>query len=142
MLSSLSYENLKKYPPRSNSCVGIVGSPIRTRRFWVPRLKPNRASPQLVTLAGATSLSAGASHTCATRANGTIMCWGEGTGGRLGNGATTDAASPVSASNLSDAVRKAYILQYAPEGAHVRLPDGSVVTQDDPQRQFRILDGQ
>ena len=44
--------------------------------------------------------------------------------------------------NLSAAVRKAYILQYAPEGAHVRLPDGSVVTQDDPQRQFRILDGQ
>ena len=44
--------------------------------------------------------------------------------------------------NLSDAVRKAYILQYAPEGAHVRLPDGSVVTQDDPQRQFRIMDGQ
>ena len=44
--------------------------------------------------------------------------------------------------NLSQAVRKAYILQYAPEGAYVRLPDGSVVTQDDPQRQFRILDGQ
>jgi ectoine hydroxylase-related dioxygenase (phytanoyl-CoA dioxygenase family) len=44
--------------------------------------------------------------------------------------------------NLSQAVRKAYILQYAPEGAYVRLHDGSVVTQDDPQRQFRILDGQ
>jgi ectoine hydroxylase-related dioxygenase (phytanoyl-CoA dioxygenase family) len=44
--------------------------------------------------------------------------------------------------NLSGAVRKAYILQYAPEGAYVRLPDGSVVTQDDPERQFRILDGQ
>lgn len=44
--------------------------------------------------------------------------------------------------NLSDQVRKAYILQYAPEGAYVRLPDGSTVTQDDPARQFRILDGQ
>lgn len=44
--------------------------------------------------------------------------------------------------NLSDQVRKAYILQYAPEGAYVRLPDGSVVAQDDPARQFRILDGQ
>ncbi|WP_293905460.1 phytanoyl-CoA dioxygenase family protein [Phenylobacterium sp.] len=44
--------------------------------------------------------------------------------------------------NLTDAVRKAYILQYAPDGAHVRLPDGTVVTQDDPERQFRILEGQ
>ena len=42
--------------------------------------------------------------------------------------------------NLSGQVRKAYILQYAPEGAYVRLPDGTVVTQDDPARQFRILE--
>jgi len=44
--------------------------------------------------------------------------------------------------NLTDQVRKAYILQYAPEGAYVKLPDGTVVTQDDPARQFRILDGE
>ncbi len=44
--------------------------------------------------------------------------------------------------NLTDQVRKAYILQYAPEGAYVKLPDGTVVTQDDPGRQFRILDGE
>ena len=38
-------------------------------------------------------------------------------------------------------VRKAYILQYAPDGAVTHLPDGSVVPQNDPVRQFRILDG-
>jgi len=36
-------------------------------------------------------------------------------------------------------VRKAYILQYAPDGAVVRLADGTTVPQSDPDRQFRIL---
>ena len=36
-------------------------------------------------------------------------------------------------------VRKAYILQYAPDGAVVRMADGSTVPQSDPDRQFRIL---
>jgi hypothetical protein len=33
-----------------------------------------------------------------------------------------------------------YILQYAPDGANTRLPDGKVVPQADPVRQFKILD--
>jgi ectoine hydroxylase-related dioxygenase (phytanoyl-CoA dioxygenase family) len=37
-------------------------------------------------------------------------------------------------------VRKAYILQYAPEGAVTRLPDGRVLDQRDPVRQFKILE--
>jgi len=37
-------------------------------------------------------------------------------------------------------VRKAYILQYAPDGAITRLPDGQVLTQSDPGRQFKILE--
>lgn len=40
--------------------------------------------------------------------------------------------------NLSDDVRRAYILQYAPDGAVVRMADGSAVRQDDPARQFLI----
>jgi ectoine hydroxylase-related dioxygenase (phytanoyl-CoA dioxygenase family) len=39
-----------------------------------------------------------------------------------------------------DTVRKAYILQYAPDGAVTRLPDGQVIRQDDPARQFAILE--
>lgn len=37
-------------------------------------------------------------------------------------------------------VRKAYILQYAPDGAYTLLPDGSRALQNDPERQFKILD--
>jgi ectoine hydroxylase-related dioxygenase (phytanoyl-CoA dioxygenase family) len=37
-------------------------------------------------------------------------------------------------------VRKAYILQYAPVGAYT-IRDGVEAMQDDPERQFRILDG-
>jgi ectoine hydroxylase-related dioxygenase (phytanoyl-CoA dioxygenase family) len=39
-----------------------------------------------------------------------------------------------------DTVRKAYILQYAPDGAVTRRTDGQVLAQDDPVRQFKILD--
>lgn len=37
-------------------------------------------------------------------------------------------------------VRKAYILQYAPDGAFT-LRDGTRTAQDDPERQFKILEG-
>lgn len=40
--------------------------------------------------------------------------------------------------NTSDTVRKAYILQYAPDGAVVHTADGQVVRQDDPERQYLI----
>ena len=40
--------------------------------------------------------------------------------------------------NYSDAVRKAYILQYAPDGAMVHGHDGRVFAADDPQRQFYV----
>jgi ectoine hydroxylase-related dioxygenase (phytanoyl-CoA dioxygenase family) len=44
--------------------------------------------------------------------------------------------------NLKEgSVRKAYILQYAPEGAKTTLRTGDVVRQDDPVRQFKILEG-
>ena len=37
-------------------------------------------------------------------------------------------------------VRKVYILQYAPDGAVTRRPDGQVLAQSDPLRQFKILE--
>jgi hypothetical protein len=37
-------------------------------------------------------------------------------------------------------VRKAYILQYAPDGAIAYPADGPPVPQDDPERQFKILE--
>ena len=38
--------------------------------------------------------------------------------------------------NLTDAIRKAYILQYAPDGAVVYPRQGEPASADDPQRQF------
>ncbi|MBX3484331.1 phytanoyl-CoA dioxygenase family protein [Phenylobacterium sp.] len=40
-----------------------------------------------------------------------------------------------------DTVRKAYILQYASDGSRTTLPDGQVIPQTDPVRQFKILEG-
>ncbi|UQA59451.1 RCC1 domain-containing protein [Polyangium aurulentum] len=39
-------------------------------------------------------VSAGRDHTCATRADGTLYCWGENGWGRLGIGSQDDQASP------------------------------------------------
>jgi phytanoyl-CoA hydroxylase len=43
--------------------------------------------------------------------------------------------------NHSDAVRKSYIVQYAPDGARRAERDGSFTQCDDPDRQFPILSG-
>ncbi len=42
---------------------------------------------------------------------------------------------------MAGSVRKAYILQYAPAGARTVLRDGTVVEQNDPERQFWVLEG-
>jgi ectoine hydroxylase-related dioxygenase (phytanoyl-CoA dioxygenase family) len=41
--------------------------------------------------------------------------------------------------NTTAEVRKAYIVQYAPDGAAVVQPDGSRVLADDPARQYSVL---
>jgi phytanoyl-CoA hydroxylase len=38
-------------------------------------------------------------------------------------------------------VRKAYILQFAPDGAVTQLPSGETVRQSDPRRQYFVLRG-
>ena len=40
-------------------------------------------------------VTAGGLHTCATRADSTIACWGANARGQLGNGGTADSASPT-----------------------------------------------
>ncbi len=40
-------------------------------------------------------VSAGLSHTCATKTNGSLWCWGAGSSGQIGNGGVSNQSSPV-----------------------------------------------
>jgi len=55
----------------------------------------------------AVQLASGNAHTCARRANGSIVCWGSNEFGQLGDGTNTDRASPVTVPDLVDAVEVA-----------------------------------
>jgi alpha-tubulin suppressor-like RCC1 family protein len=62
----------------------------------------DRPSPVQVTDVGGTShiadaldSGAGVLHSCAVRPGGTVWCWGDNPQGQLGDGTTSDAASPV-----------------------------------------------
>ncbi|GAA4703582.1 IPT/TIG domain-containing protein [Nocardioides conyzicola] len=48
--------------------------------------------------------SAGVAHFCAVRAGGAVWCWGDGTHGQLGDGASTTSQDPVRVQGLTDAV--------------------------------------
>ncbi len=46
-------------------------------------------------LTNVSQVSAGNSHTCAVKTDGTVWCWGYGGAGRLGNNSTSDKRTPV-----------------------------------------------
>ena len=50
----------------------------------------------------ALAVSAGAAHTCAIRDDESVVCWGVGSNGRLGNGSSADVG--INASQLGDAL--------------------------------------
>jgi alpha-tubulin suppressor-like RCC1 family protein len=47
-------------------------------------------------------VSAGGTHACGIRSNGTLWCWGRNDFGQLGDGTTTDRPSPVQVGTRSD----------------------------------------
>jgi len=63
------------------------------------------STPQAVLgLTGAVAIVAGQLFSCALLEDGTIQCWGGGTGGELGNSAYADSAIPVAVTGISTAV--------------------------------------
>jgi alpha-tubulin suppressor-like RCC1 family protein len=62
----------------------------------------NRSTPVAVTglASGVSLVSAGAWHTCAVTAGGTVQCWGSNQFGELGDGSVADHATPAPISTL------------------------------------------
>lgn len=62
----------------------------------------NRVTPVRVAGLGgpATSVDAGADHTCARLASGGVMCWGFNESGQVGDNSTTNRTAPVAVSGL------------------------------------------
>jgi alpha-tubulin suppressor-like RCC1 family protein len=71
-----------------NNLNGETGASPGHRSMPFPRQVTNPAAD------GWSGVSAGGWHTCATRSDGTLWCWGFGASGQLGNGSTTDQSRP------------------------------------------------
>ena len=54
-----------------------------------------------------TQTSAGGAHMLALRSDGTVLAWGLGVRGQLGNGSQTQASGPVQVTNLAGATQVA-----------------------------------
>ena len=77
----------------------------------------------VVGVTSATSLAAGANHTCARLSSGAVSCWGYGVLGEIGNGQNVTQLKPVAVSNITNAVA----VRASGEDACALLQDGSIV---------------
>ncbi|MCL2449986.1 MAG: hypothetical protein FWD17_13650 [Polyangiaceae bacterium] len=71
---------------------GLFSTPCSTVPVTVPGLD------------GVSGISAGSHHTCAVLATGSVVCWGDNTGGKLGDGTTTTRPSPVAVVGVTQAL--------------------------------------
>ncbi|HZN19292.1 MAG TPA: tandem-95 repeat protein [Micromonosporaceae bacterium] len=81
-------------------------------------------------------LTAGDVHTCATRADGGLSCWGENGDGQLGDGSTSDSTTPVAAYGPAPAEANPFItaISGSRRNTCARLVDTSVTCWGDNSR--------
>jgi len=84
-----------------NDCHGQLGD---GRTFDCALTEDGSATPiQVSNLSDATTISAGAFHSCAVLGTGKIQCWGVNYHGEFGNGTRTDSAVPQDVVGISTA---------------------------------------
>ena len=66
----------------------VVDSPI-------PVTVSDFESGEIIELSGVLQISAGGSHTCALKEGGSVLCWGSGQTGQLGDNKAVDSPTPV-----------------------------------------------
>jgi alpha-tubulin suppressor-like RCC1 family protein len=69
-----------------------------------PSYSPSSSFTTVPGLNGVSSIAAGYRHTCVMLLDGSVLCWGDGGSGRLGNGvANAEAHAPEDATALNAA---------------------------------------
>jgi alpha-tubulin suppressor-like RCC1 family protein len=104
-------------------------------------------------LADAIQVSAGGLHTCALRATGAVVCWGENSEDQLGDGTGTDRNAPVAVIGITDAIDVSAGGQHScavrsgggvlcwGRGNDGALGDGAMMDRDMPVAVMMIADG-
>ena len=77
-------------------------------------------------ITSASAITAGDEHTCAVLADGTMSCWGNNSNGRLGDGTTAGALSPVSVSGIGTTTPAATTATAGSEHTCALLSDATV----------------
>jgi alpha-tubulin suppressor-like RCC1 family protein len=63
-----------------------------------------KSAVEMPGISTATEVAAGSDYACALLGGGGIDCWGENQSGQLGDGTTTESATPVAVSGITDAI--------------------------------------
>lgn len=88
-------------------CWGYHGAAVGTQgdgRLGFSTTSPALVPTQVGTDTNWAQVSAGQTHTCATKTDKTLWCWGNNTNGRLGDGTTTTRQTPVQAASADGGV--------------------------------------